>query len=366
MQVYAYDASDARIHSSGSSKYYVNGANGQTEAVVDVTNPGIITHNIWGNDLVGQVRRNGSLTRYYHLKDHLGSIRVTVDASGNRVASDDYDPWGMLMDGRSYNAGQADARYKFTGKEKDTETGLDYFGARYYDSRIGRWLSVDPLAEKFPNTNPYNYCLNNPIMIVDPNGLDTLIFSRSGELLDERKSDDEVTYVQDKKGKVSLTKIKGSFSKLDGTQSEWVSYMDAIANGLITAKAGVNPFSLRSDAAKWLADITSKGFSFMITSTDRTRPTGSLHTNWPAQGVDIGRINSRRYSGTGWYDHRYEQATSSLIEAALGTRPSTGYEVIGPNFFFNKTRGSLAGEDFQVQRFKLWKDHLNHVHLGVK
>ena len=67
MQGYSYDASDARIHSSGSSKYYVNGANGQTEAVVDIWNPGVITHNIWGNDLVGQVRRNGSLTRYYHL-----------------------------------------------------------------------------------------------------------------------------------------------------------------------------------------------------------------------------------------------------------------------------------------------------------
>jgi hypothetical protein len=77
MQGFSHDANDARIHSSGSSKYYVNGANGQTEAVVDVTNPGVITHNIWGNDLVGlpavsyllagQVRRNGSLTRYYHL-----------------------------------------------------------------------------------------------------------------------------------------------------------------------------------------------------------------------------------------------------------------------------------------------------------
>ena len=71
---------------------------------------------------------------------------------------------------RSYNAGQADARYKFTGKEKDTETGLDYFGARYYDSRIGRWGSVDPLAEKFPGVSPYNYCLNDPVKLFDPTG----------------------------------------------------------------------------------------------------------------------------------------------------------------------------------------------------
>ena len=47
---------------------------------------------------------------------------------------------------------------------------MDYFGARYYDSRIGRWGSVDPLAEKFPGVSPYNYCLNDPVKLFDPNG----------------------------------------------------------------------------------------------------------------------------------------------------------------------------------------------------
>ena len=116
-------------------------------------------------------------------------MRVTVDAAGNTVAYDDgvYPaeggnpclsamPYllaeGMLMDGRSYNAGQADARYKFTGKEKDTETGLDYFGARYYDGRIARWLSVDPLAGEYPSFSSYNYVANNPMIFVDPTGAD--------------------------------------------------------------------------------------------------------------------------------------------------------------------------------------------------
>ena len=138
---------------------------------MDVTNPGIITHNIWGNDLVGQVKRNGSLTRYYHLKDHLGSVRVTVDASGNSVAYDDYDPWGMLMDGRSYNAGQADNRYKFTAKEKDTETGNDWLDSRGYDSRIGRFFCVDALSELFPGHSSYSYSFNNPISFSDANGM---------------------------------------------------------------------------------------------------------------------------------------------------------------------------------------------------
>ena len=60
--------------------------------------------------------------------------------------------------------------YKFTGKELDEETGLYYFGARYYAPRESIWLSVDPLAESSPNASPYNYCLNNPINMIDPDG----------------------------------------------------------------------------------------------------------------------------------------------------------------------------------------------------
>jgi len=59
----------------------------------------------------------------------------------------------------------------FTGKERDSETGFSYFGARYYDSDIlTGWLSVDPMADKYPNISPYAYCAWNPIKLVDPDG----------------------------------------------------------------------------------------------------------------------------------------------------------------------------------------------------
>ena len=64
-----------------------------------------------------------------------------------------------------------DNRWKFTGHELDRETGLYYAGARYYDPKISIWLSVDPLAEKFPNFNPYNYVMQNPINLIDPTGM---------------------------------------------------------------------------------------------------------------------------------------------------------------------------------------------------
>ena len=60
------------------------------------------------------------------------------------------------------------------GKEKDFETGYHYYGARYYDSEKIKWLSVDPLSDKYPSMSPYAYCANNPVILVDPDGRDTL------------------------------------------------------------------------------------------------------------------------------------------------------------------------------------------------
>ena len=60
--------------------------------------------------------------------------------------------------------------YTFSAKEKDSETGLSYFGSRYYSSDLSVWLSVDPMAAKYPSLSPYVYCADNPVRCVDPNG----------------------------------------------------------------------------------------------------------------------------------------------------------------------------------------------------
>jgi RHS repeat-associated protein len=60
--------------------------------------------------------------------------------------------------------------YTFSAKERDVETGLSYFGARYYSSDLSIWLSVDPMSDKYPNESPYVYCGNAPILLKDPNG----------------------------------------------------------------------------------------------------------------------------------------------------------------------------------------------------
>ncbi|MFA5832139.1 MAG: RHS repeat-associated core domain-containing protein [Bacteroidota bacterium] len=168
---YSYDTKGNRIRKlrSGIDEYYVNGIDGKTELVTSL-NSYTPLYNLNGNDMFGQIRRNYStLTRYYYLKDQLGNIRMTVNSSGTPVSWDDYYPFGVTMDQRS-GSGSADTRYKYTTKERDIETGYDYFGARYYDSRIGKWMSVDPLLEKYPELSPYNYAANNPISLYDPDG----------------------------------------------------------------------------------------------------------------------------------------------------------------------------------------------------
>jgi RHS repeat-associated protein len=113
----------------------------------------------------------------YFLKDHLGSIRASVqDTTGAPVCGyDDYVPWGYILAGRSMSTAAevpTATKNKFTGKEYDDEFGLNwnYFGARYYDPQIGRWVVRDPLAHKYPSWSPYVYTLDNPVKLLDPDG----------------------------------------------------------------------------------------------------------------------------------------------------------------------------------------------------
>ena len=73
--------------------------------------------------------------------------------------------------------------FTFTGKERDSETGFSYFGARYYDSDIlTGWLSVDPMADKYPGLSPYAYCAWNPVKLVDPDGMEIILSKSAKEI----------------------------------------------------------------------------------------------------------------------------------------------------------------------------------------
>lgn len=106
--------------------------------------------------------------RYYYHPDHLGSTAYVTDASGEVYQHLEYFAFGETFVEEHSNTHRTP--YLFNGKELDEETGLYYYGARYYDPRTSVWQSVDPKAGKFPNWSPYNYAFNNPVKLIDPNG----------------------------------------------------------------------------------------------------------------------------------------------------------------------------------------------------
>ena len=127
---------------------------------------------------------------YYH-PDHLGSSSYITNLEGEVVQHIEYVPFGEVFVEERNNIWNTP--YLFNAKEFDEETGLYYYGARYYDPRVSLWISVDPISNYNPlnsenyldgehnggiynyaNLNPYIYCYQNPVKLVDPNGKQAL------------------------------------------------------------------------------------------------------------------------------------------------------------------------------------------------
>jgi len=109
---------------------------------------------------------------YFYHSDHLGSSSLITDQSGAIVQHLEYVPFGETFIDERQSQSSWHTPYLFNAKERDEETGLTYYGARYYDPRTSVWLSVDPLAEKKPWISSYVYCRENPINMIDPDGRD--------------------------------------------------------------------------------------------------------------------------------------------------------------------------------------------------
>ena len=112
---------------------------------------------------------------YFYHSDHLGSASWITDNGGLAVQHLQYLPYGEPYVNQRISG--YSERFTFTGKERDEETGYGYFGARYMDHELmTMWLSVDPMADKYPSISPYAYCAWNPIKLVDPNGEENIIY----------------------------------------------------------------------------------------------------------------------------------------------------------------------------------------------
>lgn len=120
----------------------------------------------------GQVRGTANVSeafRYFYHPDHLGSTSYITDASGEVFQHLEYFAFGETFVEEHSNTNRTP--YLFNGKELDEETGLYYYGARYYDPKTSVWQSLDPHAERGPGWSPYNYGFDNPVRYTDPTGM---------------------------------------------------------------------------------------------------------------------------------------------------------------------------------------------------
>jgi len=125
------------------------------------------TFDLGGNDPAPQ-----QLIRY-QLNNHLGSATVELDDKAMIISYEEFTPYGSTCYQAVIPELERPKRFRFTGKERDEETGFTYHGARYYAPWLGRWISVDP-AWLADGTNTYHYASNNPIQLMDPSGMQPL------------------------------------------------------------------------------------------------------------------------------------------------------------------------------------------------
>ena len=123
--------------------------------------------------------------------------------TGHRVCAGTSDPRPTAH----YSLLTANSSYTFSAKERDPETGLSYFGSRYYSSDLSIWLSMDPMASKYPSLSPYTYCADNPVKLVDPNGEEVWLIGEKWELaFNQLKSSTNLTLERDAKtGKITYS-----------------------------------------------------------------------------------------------------------------------------------------------------------------
>jgi len=174
---YTYNAAGERVGKSGS---------GTTDTIYFDGRPvARLSGSAWtdliygGSTVLAEASGTNPGTPVYRLTDHLGSSVATITSPNPPFNIQDYAPFGQLFNGSSSND-----PYKFTGKERDAESGLDYFGARYYGSNMGRWMSPDWSAKQEPvpyskldnpqTLNLYSYVQNNPLSSFDDDGHATI------------------------------------------------------------------------------------------------------------------------------------------------------------------------------------------------
>jgi len=165
---YKYDALGRRI------QRYIVGGRENTKFIYDGLdvvmddNSGTLTKYQNGLGIDNKLKLSSNGVSKYFVSDHLGSTNALTDASGTILEQTAYDSFGNATN-------QLSTRYAYTGREFDVFTGLHYYRARFYDTKLGRFISEDPIGFAGGDVNLFGYVKSNPLIFFDPLGLDVEI-----------------------------------------------------------------------------------------------------------------------------------------------------------------------------------------------
>ena len=160
--------------------YYIYSFDGKLMAEYNASGLLVRDYIYIGNQLVAEYK---GTTYYYYSSDQVNSTRIVTDNSGTVVYSAAYDPYGGIQ--QTWGNPTYTPTMKFSGKERDVESGLDYYGARYFANFYYRFTSVDPIINRQDALgnpqlwNLYAFCRNNPITYWDPTGMDFITVQRN-------------------------------------------------------------------------------------------------------------------------------------------------------------------------------------------
>lgn len=180
---YTYDGNGERVLKSNTStgaavkRYWLMG--GKTLAEGDGSSNLTEEFIYFGSTRVARIDLPANTVHYY-LSDHLGSTSIVISAAGAVEQDSDYSSYGT-----EFPVTSGPNTYKFTGKERDTESNIDYFGARYFSSLFGRFTTPDDGSDQSPidpqSWNLYGYVRNNPTSNTDPDGHDCVVQTRTDD-----------------------------------------------------------------------------------------------------------------------------------------------------------------------------------------
>jgi RHS repeat-associated protein len=289
-----------------------------------------------------------SATVHYYFSDHLGSASVVTSATGTIQDESDYYPFGkerVVTDSDPNN-------YKFTAKERDSESGLDNFGARFDSSSLGRFMTPDSTAFTKPinpqSWNLYAYALNNPLLYIDPTG-HTVSFANCKDknqcatvLGNAAQLPKGVTATVDKKGNL---KLEGDTSKIKGGNALRLLQLvnsDKTANFWIGDKApGIS--SQEQNVVGSTSGTTNQGYNqnFAVVQADPSK-------------VDSGDLSTGAYlAADGTLDHLGSISRATEDEAAA-------HELLG-HVWADLIGGQSAGTDGNKREALIAEDRVRNT-----